>query len=69
MCLDLPRFFHFSLVEDDGPHVYYWTTALNEDPDYIRFSSYWHDLVATGALPFAVLVFFNAKIYMKVGGK
>ena len=42
------------------------TTELMENPTYIRFSSYWHDVAATGLLPFAALVFFNARIFMKV---
>ena len=44
----------------------YWTTPIIEDPDYIRFSSYWDDLFTTGFLPLAISMFFNLKIYLKV---
>ena len=44
----------------------YWTTPIIEDPDYIRFSSYWDDLFTTGFLPLAISMFFNLRIYLKV---
>ena len=63
--LKLPRFFHFKLIYmNDAPE--YWTTPIIEDPTYIRFSSYWDDLLTTGFLPLAILIFFNLKIYLKV---
>ena len=63
--LKLPRFFHFKLIYiNDVPE--YWTTPIIEDPDYIRFSSYWDDLFTTGFLPLAISMFFNLKIYLKV---
>lgn len=36
------------------------------NPRFIKFSSYWDDIFATGLLPFAALIFFNAKIYSKI---
>ena len=63
--LKLPRFFHFKLIYiNDVPE--YWTTPIIEDPDYIRFSSYWDDLFTTGFLPLAISMFFNLRIYLKV---
>ena len=63
--LKLPRFFHFKLIYmNDVPQ--YWTTPIIEDPDYIRFSSYWDDLFTTGFLPLAISMFFNLRIYLKV---
>ena len=63
--LKLPRFFHFKLIYlNESPE--YWTTPIMEDPNYIRFSSYWDDLFTTGFLPLAISMFFNLKIYLKV---
>ena len=56
---------HFKLIYiNDVPE--YWTTPIIEDPDYIRFSSYWDDLFTTGFLPLAISMFFNLRIYLKV---
>ena len=63
--LKLPRFFQFQLITVDG-ETDYWTTSIMEDPVYIRFSSYWDDLITTGFLPLAILIFFNLRIYLKV---
>ena len=65
--LKLPRFFQFQLITVDG-ETDYWTTSIMEDPVYIRFSSYWDDLITTGFLPLAILIFFNLRIYLKVLG-
>ena len=65
LMLKLPRFFHFKLIYlNESPE--YWTTPIMEDPNYIRFSSYWDDLFGTGFLPLAMSIFFNLKIYLKV---
>lgn len=64
--LKLPRFFQFKLVTTNGGEIDYWTTAIMEDPVYLRFSSYWDDLFSTGFLPLAILTFFNVRIYSKV---
>ena len=61
--LDLPRFFHFQL-EDNNTE--YWTAPIMEDPDYIRFSSYWDEIFITGIVPLLALVYFNTRIYLKV---
>lgn len=37
-----------------------------EDPDFIRFSSYWDDILTTGVLPLGMSIFFNLRIYFKV---
>ena len=63
--LKLPRFFHFKVIYiNESPE--YWTTPIMEDPNYIRFSSYWDDLFGTGFLPLAILFCLNLKIYLKV---
>lgn len=54
-----------NIVTSDGK-VAYWTTPLMEDPEYIRFSSYWDEIVATAVMPWSALVFFNWKIYAKI---
>ena len=63
--LKIPRFFHFKLTDHNGA-LMYETTALMEDPMYIWFSAYWDDLFATGFLPFTILIYLNARIYLKV---
>ena len=65
--LKLPRFLSFKLITIDAINVTeYWTTSMMEDPDYIRFSSYWDDLFVTGFLPLCISIFFNLRIYLKV---
>jgi hypothetical protein len=61
--LDIPRFLHFKLVDN---YTDYWTTSIMEDPVYIRFSSYWDELITTGILPLLALIYFNLRIYLKV---
>ena len=63
--LKLPRFFHFTTITIDGKPQY-WTTHIMENPVYIRFSSYWDDLIVTGFLPLMVTIFFNLRIYLQV---
>ncbi|TRY77431.1 hypothetical protein TCAL_07428 [Tigriopus californicus] len=63
--LEIPRWFEFQLINNEGT-VQYWTTPLMEDPDYIRFSSYWDELIATGFVPLLALVYFNSRIYVKI---
>lgn len=62
--LKIPRFFHFKLTYV-GNVTNYGTTDLMEDPTYIWFNAYWDDLMATGFLPLAVLIYLNFKIYLK----
>ena len=66
LILKLPRFFQFKLITTVDGETDYWTTSIMEDPVYIRFSSYWDDLLTTGFLPLAILIFFNLRIYLKV---
>ena len=63
--LKIPRFFHFKLIFEDG-HLDYTTTDLMEDPTYIWFTAHWDDLLTTGFLPFSILIYLNARIYLKV---
>ncbi len=65
LSLEFPRFFEFQLVERSG-RVHYWTTALMEDPEYIRFSSYWDDLVTKGFVPLLALSYFNSRYLQNV---
>lgn len=39
---------------------------MNEDQTYITFSSWWDELIITGIVPFALLVYFNSKIYFNL---
>ena len=63
--LKIPRFFHFQLTRVNGI-IDYETTELMEDPTYIMFNAYWDDLLAIGLLPLLILIYLNAKIYLKV---
>ena len=62
--LKLPRFFHFKLSYDNNV-TNYVTTTLMEDPTYIWLNACWDDLIATGFLPLAALMYLNLKIYQK----
>ena len=63
--VNVPRFFEFEL-HTRGNVTDYWTTALNEDQDYITFSSWWDELIVTGIIPLSALVAFNLRIYLKL---
>ena len=60
------RWFEFRLSYNDQGDLYYWTTELMETPSYIRFSSYWDELVSTGFGPLIALTYFNTRIYTKI---
>ena len=62
----IPRFFHFTVVRFDNGNLEHITTALMEDPTYIWFTAYWDEIVVNGFLPFFILIYFNARIYLKV---
>ena len=65
--LSVPRFLEFELRTDpETNNTDYWTTKLNEDKDYITFSSWWDELIVTGVIPLAALVVFNLRIYLKL---
>ncbi|TRY77004.1 hypothetical protein TCAL_02696 [Tigriopus californicus] len=63
--LEFPRFFQFRLV-NNGTHTDFWTTKLMEDPTYIQFSSYWDEMITTGAVPLAALIYFNLCMILKI---
>ena len=42
------------------------TTELMEDPTYIQFSSYWDEMITTGAVPLIALVYFNLRMILKI---
>lgn len=62
---NIPRFLEFHLKTIDNK-TDYWTTPLNEDQDYITFSSWWDELIVTGIIPLSALVLFNSRIYLKL---
>ena len=62
---NIPRFLQFRLEKVDNK-TDYWPSPLMENTGYIRFSSYWDELLISGLVPLASLVFFNARIYLKV---
>ena len=71
MTFNVPKFFEFRLetVQKGNETDYqYQTTKLNEQKNYIAFSSWWDDLIVLGIIPLVALLVFNSKIYMKVRG-
>ncbi|CAB4056180.1 unnamed protein product [Lepeophtheirus salmonis] len=66
--LEIPRFFQFRLITNstDFYATDFWTTDLMEDPDYIQFSSYWDEMITTGAVPLLALIYFNARMILKI---
>ncbi len=63
---NIPRYTQFQLIQDKTE---YWTSPIMEDPDYIRFSSYWDEIFISGIVPLVSLVFFNTRIYLKVAAE
>eukprot|EP00095_Tigriopus_kingsejongensis_P000943 maker-scaffold360_size197209-snap-gene-0.39 protein:Tk00943 transcript:maker-scaffold360_size197209-snap-gene-0.39-mRNA-1 annotation:"fmrfamide receptor-like isoform x1" len=63
--VNIPRFLEFHLKTIDNK-TDYWTTPLNENQDYITFSSWWDELIVTGIIPLSALVLFNSRIYLKL---
>ena len=61
--MEIPRFFQFKLVDN---YTDYWTTSIMENPTYIRFSSYWDELITSGIVPLLALIYYNSNIYCKV---
>ena len=66
---NLPKFFEFYLIADQkyGRNTTYdiWTTDLNEDPRYIRWSSY-NELITSGIFPLLALCYYNYEIYARI---
>ena len=66
---NIPKFFEFELIDSERNGTYfldYSPTIMNEDKNYITFSSWWDELIVIGILPFFALVAFNSRIYMKL---
>ena len=59
----IPRFLQFELNSNGND---YKITDLMGDPAYIRFNSYWDEIIVTGFMPLILLMYFNVKLYMKV---
>lgn len=65
--LNIPKFLEFELQATEGGNsTDYFTTVLNEDQDYITWSSWWDELIVTGIIPLSALVVFNLRIYLKL---
>ena len=73
---NIPRFMQFELVTNSDfckknltcleESLDYVPSPLMENPAYIRFSSYWDEILISGVVPLVSLVFFNTRIYLKV---
>ena len=66
---NIPKFFEFQLIDSERNGTYfldYSPTLMNEDKNYITFSSWWDELIVTGIIPFLALVGFNSRIYLKL---
>ena len=61
--IEFPRFFEMRLNND---WTQYWTTDLMEDPNYVRFSSYWNEIMVTGLAPLVILCYMNLRIFLKI---
>ena len=59
----IPRFFQFELKSSGQD---YKISDMMGDPSYIRFNSYWDEIVVTGFMPFLLLIYFNLKLYFQV---
>ena len=64
--LKIPMFFQFKIVTIAGVQQY-WTTSIMDSTTYLTFNYYWDELLATGILPLAIIIFLNTRIYLKVG--
>ncbi|TRY76504.1 hypothetical protein TCAL_15980 [Tigriopus californicus] len=66
VCLEVPRFLEFKLMDTVEHGLIYWTTHIMDNENFIQFSSYWDDILCTGLFPFGALLFFNTSIYAKI---
>ena len=63
MAIDIPRFFEIEAETDkNGDFVAFIYSQLRKNKTYIKAYTLWFRLVATAALPFFLMLFFNLRI-------
>ena len=61
--IDIPRFFEIEAETDkNGEFVAFIYSKLRKNKTYIKAYTLWFRLVATAALPFFLMLFFNLRI-------
>ena len=60
--MNIPKFFEFNHIYDENGTLQYWTSDLNENANYVVFSSY-YECAVIGVIPLLALCYLNYKIY------
>ena len=60
--MNIPKFFEFNHIYDENGTLQYWTSDLNENANYVVFSSY-YECAVIGIIPLLALCYLNYKIY------
>ena len=61
--IDIPRFFEIEAeVDRQGQFVAFVYTKVRKNKTYIKAYTLWFRLVATAAIPFFLMLFFNLRI-------
>ena len=64
--INIPKFFEFvHKYDNNGTLTTYWTSNLNENAQYVVFSSY-NECGVNGIIPLLALCYLNYKICKKV---
>ena len=70
IAINFPKFFEAKLVyyvdENGNEEVELAVTELRKDPEYVHYYSNWTRFLCIGIIPFALLIWFNAKIYQDI---
>ena len=63
--INIPKFFEFNHIYDENNTLQYWTSDLNENANYVVFSSY-YECAVIGVIPLLALCYLNYKIYIGI---
>ena len=63
--INVPKFFEFNHIYDENNTLQYWTSDLNENANYVVFSSY-YECAVIGVIPLLALCYLNYKIYIGI---
>ena len=70
IAINFPKFFEAKLVyyidENGNEEVELAVTELRKDPEYVHYYSNWARFLCIGVIPFALLIWFNGKIYQDI---
>jgi hypothetical protein len=64
LMVNVPRFFEFKHIYTNGT-LLYWTSDLNENANFVVFSSY-YECAVIGVVPLIALCYLNYMIYIKI---